>query len=240
MATGQFVLTGDVDWASEHCLRSYIEHAASHGIVPTLFVTHPSAVIEEAAAAGKVHLGIHPNFMPGSTHGASPEQILDYVFDLVPQPVAARSHCFFDNSHVAAALARRGITVDSNICCHMQPELPVLQHWNGIKRLPVFFEDDVHWERGGEWTFARYQAAFATPGLKILNFHPFMWALNVPDAEFYTAHRAHIPALTGDQAQAMRFRGPGSATFLDDIIRWVRQTGGEFISLPQLCETLQR
>jgi hypothetical protein len=238
MAQARFVLTGDVDWASEHCIESYVDHAAGHGIVPTLFVTHRSAAIDRAAAAGKVHLGIHPNFLPNSTHGATIETILDHVLDLVPEPVAARNHCFADDSHVAAALARRGIAVDSNICCHLQEELPVLDHWNGVKRLPVFFEDDVHWARGGSWAFAAYRKSFASPGLKILNFHPFMWALNVPDEAFYAAHRAHIPTLTRAEAEALRFRGPGSATFLSEIIAWVRQGGGEFVSLPKLCETL--
>lgn len=238
MAQARFVLTGDVDWASEHCIQSYIDHAAGRGIVPTLFVTHGSAAIERAAAEGKVHLGIHPNFLAGSSHGATTDAVLDHVLDLVPRPVASRSHCFVDGSEIAAALARRGITVDSNLCCHLQPDLPVLNHWNGVKRLPIFFEDDVHWEQGGSWAFADYRAAFATPGLKILNFHPFMWTLNAPDAEFHAAHRTHIPTLTADQAQAMRYRGPGSATFLDEIIEWVRQSGGEFVSLPQLCESL--
>jgi hypothetical protein len=236
MTKARFVLTGDVDWASEHCIERYIDHATSHGIVPTLFVTHRSAAIERAAAAGKVDLGIHPNFLAGSSHGATTEAILDHVFELVPEPVASRSHCFSDDSHVAAALARRGITIDSNICCHLQEGLPTLNHWNGVKRLPVFFEDDVHWAQGRDWTFADYRAAFASPGLKILNFHPFLWTLNVPDAAFYAAHRSHIPTLTGAQADALRHRGPGSATFLDDIIGWVRETGGEFVSLPQLCE----
>jgi hypothetical protein len=238
MAQARFVLTGDVDWASEHCIQSYIDHAACHGIVPTLFVTHRSAAIERAAAAGKVHLGIHPNFLAGSTHGTTTEEILDHVLDLVPEPVASRSHCFSDDSHVAQALARRGIAVDSNICCHLQAGLPVLNHWNGVKRLPVFFEDDAHWEQGGTWAFADHRAVFASPGLKILNFHPFLWTLNVPDAEFYAAHRSRIPTLTEDEADALRHRGPGSATFLDEIIQWVRETGGEFVSLPQLCETL--
>jgi hypothetical protein len=102
----------------------------------------------------------------------------------------------------------------------------------------VFFEDDVHWAQGRNWAFADYRAAFASPGLKILNFHPFMWTLNVPNAEYYAAHRSHIPTLTQAEAGAMRHCGPGSATFLDEIIRWVRETGGEFVSLPILCETL--
>lgn len=238
MAQARFVLTGDVDWASEHCIQSYVDHAASHDIVPTLFVTHRSAAIERAVAAGRVHLGIHPNFLPGSTHGTTVDEVLDHVLDLVPDPVASRSHCFFDGSPVAHAMVRRGIGVDSNICCHLQEGLPVLNHWNGVKRLPVFFEDDVHWAQGRGWTFADHRAAFASPGLKILNFHPFMWALNMPDAEFYAAHRAHITTLTGSEAVALRHAGRGSATFLDEIIAWVRGTGGVFVSLPELCASL--
>ncbi|HEX8058854.1 MAG TPA: hypothetical protein VF481_19445 [Novosphingobium sp.] len=238
MAEARFVLTGDVDWASEHCIERYVDHMAAHRIVPTLFVTHRSPAIERAAAAGRVHLGIHPNFLKGSSHGTSIEEILDFVFDLVPHPVASRSHCFADDSHASAALARRGITVDSNLCCHLQEGLPVLNHWNGVKRLPVFFEDDVHWGQGGAWAFADYREAFASPGLKILNFHPFMWTLNAPDEAFYTAHRAHIPTLSEAEADAKRHQGAGSATFLDEIIAWVRAGGGEFVSLPQLCETL--
>ncbi|RXR30399.1 hypothetical protein [Sphingobium fluviale] len=237
MSDGRFVLTADVDWASEYSIRSFIDYTVSNDIVPTLFVTHQSAVIEDAAAAGEIDLGIHPNFMPGSTHGATVDQVLDHVFDLVPDPVASRSHCFFDNSAVSLALAQRGIAIDSNICCHLQEGLPVLQHWNGVKRLPVFFEDDVHWTRGGGWSFADHQPAFESPGLKILNFHPFMWALNVPDAEFYEKNRAHITTLAPEIANVLRFSGQGSATFLENIIQWVRQTGGRFVSLRELCET---
>lgn len=236
MSEGRFVLTADVDWASEHCIQRYIDYAASHDIVPTLFVTHRSPVIERAAAAGKIDVGIHPNFMAGSSHGATIDEVLDYVFDLVPHPVASRSHCFFDNTAVSTELARRGISIDSNLCCHLQEELPILRHWNGVKRLPVFFEDDVHWTQGGGWSFEDYRAAFESPGLKILNFHPFMWTLNVPDAEFYAAHRSRITTLEPQTAMEIRFRGNGSATFLDEIILWVRATGGKFVSLREVCE----
>jgi hypothetical protein len=237
----RFVLTGDVDWASDYCIETYVDHAASHGIVPTLFVTHRSAAIERLAADGRVHLGIHPNFLPGSSHGTTTEGVLDFVFDLVPHPVASRSHCFADSSAIAESLARRGVTIDSNICCHLQEGLPVLRHWNGVARLPVFFEDDTHWAHdGNDWNFARYARVFASPGLKILNFHPFLWALNTPDADFYAVNKGHIPTLTADQAASLRYRGPGSATFLDDIIAWVKEAGGAFVSLPELCAAESR
>ena len=190
---GAFVLTADVDWASEDCLEAYVAMAVERGIKPTLFVTHRSAVIERAAADGLVELGIHPNFLTGTTHGATIDAIFAHVLDLVPTPVASRCHAFFDNSHVAMAAARHGITVDSNLLCHMQGGLRGLRHWNGVLRLPVFFEDDCHWHRGASWHFDDHVAAFASSGLKILNFHPFMWALNACSAEFYASHKTLCP-----------------------------------------------
>lgn len=238
MARHRFVLTGDVDWASEYCLDAYVRHMVRRGIVPTLFVTHRSAVLEGLAAAGKVQLGIHPNFGPGSSHGGTVEEVLDHVLALVPEPVASRSHCYVDSSAIAAALARRGIALDSNLCCHLQQGLPALRHWNGVLRLPVFFEDDVHWTTGGHWNFAEYREDFASPGVKVLNFHPFIWALNVPDGQFYAAQRNRIATLAAHEAQALRHRGAGAATFLEAVIDWVRSSGGEFVTLAQLCRNL--
>ncbi|MCW6509531.1 polysaccharide deacetylase WbmS family protein [Lichenifustis flavocetrariae] len=235
-----FVLTGDVDWASDDCIESYVEAAAARGIKPTLFVTHRSAVLERLAQAGLVDLGIHPNFLAGTTHGDTIDGILDHVFDLVPDPIALRCHAFFDNSHVAMAVARRGITVDSNLCCHLQGNLQGLRHWNGVLRLPVFFEDDVHWTSGLDWDFQHHATAFASPGLKILNFHPFMWAMNANSAAFYADNKPFITTLSRAQAVERRYQGRGSASFLTDIIEWVERNGRRFVTLSELASATHR
>ena len=45
-----FVLTTDIDWASEHCVEALISFASARGIVPTAFVTHRSDALAGAAA----------------------------------------------------------------------------------------------------------------------------------------------------------------------------------------------
>ena len=159
---------------------------------------------------------------------------------MVPHPVAMRSHAFFDNSHVAMAAARHGVTVDSNLLCHLQGGLRGLRHWNNVLRLPVFFEDDCHWLNGLSWRFDDHVAAFASPGLKILNIHPFMWALNSHSAEFYAAHKTWIPCVDRDQIAAHRNVGLGCASFLDEVIRWVERSGKRFVSFSDLIPMVQR
>src|SRR5690348_14834767 len=72
-----FVLTSDLDWASEDCIAVFLEIAERFAIKPTIFVTHESPAIRRAAAAGIVELGIHPNFLPGSDHGADAGSVID-------------------------------------------------------------------------------------------------------------------------------------------------------------------
>jgi hypothetical protein len=102
-------------------------------------------------------------------------------------------------------------------------------------RLPVFFEDDVHWDRGLDWRFDKYAADFLSPGLKILNFHPYFVALNVPDAVFYARHKSRIRDLTRDQAAEFRHRGAGAGTFMVDALRAMLAAGHRFVTLDELA-----
>lgn len=235
---GLFVLTSDLDWASEYCVAAFLELARDYGIVPTLFVTHQSEAAAAAARAGRCELGIHPNFLPNSSHGASVDAVIRHVLELVPEPVATRSHAYADSSAIAMALVGHGLRVDSNLCLHLQEELPPLRHWSGLLRLPVFFEDDVHWHQGREWSFAPYRAAFRSDGLKILNFHPFMTALNSPDQAFHEANKRHIPSLDAATAAVIGHRGPGAATFLREALEGILADGGRFVTLGQLARLL--
>ena len=130
---------------------------------------------------------------------------------------------------------RHGITTDSNLVCYLQSGLAPLHHWAGLLRLPVFWEDDVHWARGGSWTFAPYAELFFSSGLKILNFHPFLVALNVPDASFYSLHKRHIPTLTREQAESLRYQGAGCATFLVEMLESILAAGHRFVHLSDLA-----
>lgn len=233
-----FILTADVDWASDPCIDALAAFAHERGITPTLFVTHDSPAIAALQARRRVECGIHPNFLPGSSHGADPGEVIAHMLAIVPKPVAVRNHRYMENSDIAGKLAAAGLRVDSNVCLFLQPDLRPLHHWPGVLRLPCFWEDDVHWERGFDWDFARLRKTFFTPGLKILSVHPFMFALNIPDAAFYARHKHHIPTLHAELARQLRFLGNGPATFLAELIDAVRQEGLAFTTMSDLVADL--
>jgi hypothetical protein len=105
-------------------------------------------------------------------------------------------------------------------------------------RLPCFWEDDVHWERGFCWDFEPLRKAFFAPGLKLLNVHPFMFSLNMPDAAFYARYKHCIPTLDALSAGQLCFPGQGSATFLAEMIDAVRSEGFCFTTVSRLVDDL--
>jgi hypothetical protein len=226
-----FVLTIDQEWSSDFALEGLLAFARERGIVPTLFVTHRSAVAERAAARGEVELGIHPNFLPGSTHGDTVDAVLDHLLSLVPAPVASRSHAFVDGTPIALALAARGLRLDSNLCLQWQPGLVPLRHWAGLLRLPVFFADDVHARLGGDWRLAPLAPRFFAPGLKVLLAHPFLHALNLDTHPRYLALKPSLPGLDPDGAARLRHAGHGAATLLEALVDAVHARGLRFTTL---------
>ncbi|MBA4097836.1 MAG: hypothetical protein C0484_13855 [Rhodospirillum sp.] len=235
MAEPVFCFTSDVDWASEFCIRELRTILDEFQIHPTIFVTHRSEEIERWAGA---ELGIHPNFLPGSSHGSSVQEVIAHVLGLVPSAKSFRSHCFFDNSHVTRALRGRGLQYDSNLCLHLQPGIVPLRHSSGLTRFPVFFEDDVTWENPENWDMDLDQ--FFTPGLKILNFHPFMVAINCPDAAFYQDTRKHIATLDAQSATGLRHDRLGERDFLLRLLGEVKRRKLRFHTLGELFENASR
>jgi hypothetical protein len=234
-----FVLTADVDWASDYCVDTFVAFARERAIIPTLFLTHQRPAIEALNAGGNVELGIHPNFLPGSTHGAAPDEVVAHLLSIVPNAVASRSHRFLDSSEIARCLVTHGVTVDSNVCLFLQAGLAPQHHWSGLLRLPCFWEDDVHWDRGFAWDFGPLREAFLSPGLKILNVHPFMFTLNIPNADFYVRHKPLIRNLDAEAASRLRHSGRGTATFLSELVEAVQTEGFAFNSINEVVSQLQ-
>src|ERR1700741_4382576 len=114
-----FVLTSDLDWASEDCITVFLEIAERFTIKPTIFVTHESPAVRRAAAAGDAELGIHPNFLRGSDHGADAGSVIDTVQALAPQAIAVRAHRYLSSPVISTLLAERGLTIDSNCWRHL-------------------------------------------------------------------------------------------------------------------------
>jgi hypothetical protein len=180
-------------------------------------------------------VGLHPNFLPGSTHGASVEEVIATTRALWPDAVSFRSHCFYDDTRMLRKMAEHGFRYDSNLFAFLQPMLAPLRTVAGTLRLPVFWEDDVHSGVGLPWETGTLREAFQGPGLKIVNVHPIRVALNVPDETFAESHRQLGSAVDVD-ARAEAHRGKGTRTFLAELFAYASSGGRRAVRLHDLYE----
>lgn len=232
-----FCVTGDVDWASDYCVGDFIDLLIHYGVKPTLFATNESPLLKSFISSGKIDFGIHPNFFPNSTQGSDYISIIDNLLSIYEDAKAFRSHAFYDNAYITVEMARRGILYDSNLCLYLQPHIVPLNHAMGLTRFPVFWEDDNHFLRtNGDWNFAAYRCDFFTPGLKILNFHPFNVCVNTPNDAYYRSVRKHSQHLSADSTHRLRHPGKGVRTFLKDFLMVTTAKGYAFYTLNELYQ----
>lgn len=220
LETSPLCFTTDIEWAPDWAIRDLYELADEHGVPLTPFLTHRSDYLDrrlrvrDVVSSGDV--GLHPNFLPGSTHGATVEEVIATTKALWPDAVSFRSHCFYDDTRMLRKMAEHGFRYDSNLFAFLQPMLAPLRTVAETVRLPVFWEDDIHSSVGLPWELSALRAAFESPGLKIVNVHPVRVALNVPDEGFAESHRA-LGSSAHVDARAEAHRGKGTRTFLAEL-----------------------
>ena len=231
-----FVLTADQDWAPEWAMERFLAFAEANELPVHVFVTNRSPALEAASRGPHVTLGAHPNFLSGSSHGSTPEEVVATCRDLVPEASTFRTHTYAESAHTLDLLRKAGFETDSNLCLFLQPGIVPLIHATGLLRLPVFLDDDslLLWDRDGGLDLGPMTGALAAPGLKVLNFHPILFAINCPSSSYYHEHR---DALYGpEQATPEPFGGRGLLRVFEELIIRARSEGGRLSSFPDVAE----
>ena len=189
----QLFLTFDIDWAHDDVLADTIDIVEVAGVAATWFVTHDTPVLQRLRDNPKFELGLHPNFdfllECDDRNGRTAEEVVDRLQQLVPEATSVRSHSLTQSSKLLALFQRKGLSHD---CNHLIPEqvnmeLKPWAMWNGMTRVPYFWEDDV---------CASYQQN--TPvekltmrhGLKVFDFHPIHVFLNTEELSRYERTRS--------------------------------------------------
>jgi hypothetical protein len=227
-----YCVTADVDWASDWCLRDFLQFMETCGIPPTLFATHRSPLIDAFEQANPKQVALHPNFLPGSTHGGSWQSVIQHMCQLFPRAETFRSHSFFDHSLLQARFRELGFQYDSNLCLFLQRGIVPLHLGSGLVRFPVFWEDDSHWIlTGGQWDVETYIDRFQTPGLKILNIHPFFWTANIPNASYYEEVKRYITSVSEQHIKRVRWHGHGVRSFCAELLQRLLNSGARFETL---------
>jgi hypothetical protein len=234
LADPVFVLTADQDWAPEWALEAMLELVAADEIPLHLFVTNESPALRDRLPAS-ASLGIHPNFLPGSSHGSTDDEVIANCLELVPGATSFRCHAHHENSRILFKLADYGLRAGSNPLCFLQPGLLPLIQGTGLLRFPVVLEDDIflHWAQPSLDTTLALRMML-TPGIKVLDFHPSLVALNAPSLDYYTAHRDSLYGC--GRRRCAPYPGRGVATVLAELIHAVKHAGHGFVSFTSLVD----
>ncbi len=140
-------LTLDVDWAPDAVIDHVAELILAQGVKATWFITHWSPAIERLAQhPAHFELGIHPNFLKGSSHGESVADVVAFCRDMLPKARSVRTHSLCMNGEIMAAFCRSAdIGVDSSL---FMPGVETIEPFlfetaaGRLVRVPVYWSDD--------------------------------------------------------------------------------------------------
>jgi hypothetical protein len=219
-------ITFDVDWAPEFAIEICVEKCRRADVKATFFATHPSRVLDALADDPRFEVGVHPNFLSGSTHDITVEEVIGACLEAAPQAKSMRAHGLFQSSNLLAEIHRKfpQISVDCSLFLPFHEHLTSFPLYfygseRPLIRLPFYWEDDVAAATPG---WAWMSVPVLNPGLHIYNFHPVHISLNMASMKSYTALKAALgtrPLWSAVTADILPFRNdaPGSATFLDRL-----------------------
>ena len=188
-------LTVDIDWATDEVIADTVDLIEEAGVSATWFVTHDTPMISRLRDNPRFELGIHPNFnflLAGDPrNGADCAAVIDALLSLVPEARSVRSHSMAQSSVLLNMFAERGLTHDCNTFVPEEAGIALMpwRHWNGMVKVPYFWEDDVRCLSDCASGIAELAQR---PGLKVFDFHPIHVFLNTEVLDRYEAARPHL------------------------------------------------
>jgi Polysaccharide deacetylase len=234
-----YCVTTDVDWASEDAIAYQQRIFDDFDVTATYFVTHASALTESLRREGKIEVGVHPNFLPGSSHGDSFDEVVRTVLSFAPGARCFRSHRYYDASPATETLVEAGILYDSNLMTNLQQGIQPIAHESGLVRFPCFYEDGTHnkWRR--EWDYARHMDDFRRPGIKVLSVHPLVTAFNCTSSGRWAELKSMFTSeqwasLTIDVISSHASDESGPERFVVDMLTDIRSRGAAVMTMEEL------
>lgn len=219
------ILTLDIDWAPDWMVADAAQALSRAGVRATWFATHRSPVLDDLRSERLFEVGVHPNFLPGSSHGDSPAAVMEHVLAMVPGARTVRSHSLFQSErHSQMMVEEFGIRTDCSLLLldapHVSPHrVRFSPSGPWLTRVPHVFQDNMFMFTGQPWSVDL--PSFSTPGLKVFDFHPVHLALNSPAFDSYAALKTcgkPLAKVNREDVARIRHAGAGTATLFSSLI----------------------
>lgn len=220
------LISFDVDWAPDFIIDAVANILIQKNVKATWFITHNSDGIQRLFEHQDIfEIGVHPNFMPGSTQGKSAQEIMTYLMRLAPNAKSVRTHGMFYSAEISRMFSIDfGLKIDSSIFLSGMPNiLPHKVFYNGncFLRMPYFWSDDGEMSIMQSPSFDFNNEKYHKPGMKILDFHPIHIFLNSEKMVNYNLLKSKINIKDCNFEHVENFinNSNGSGSFLKQIIR---------------------
>ncbi len=237
-----FCFTSDIDWASEAVIGAYFQKLPIDLLKLTVFMTHSSDMLSRAYAAKRIQRGIHPNFLPGSSHGDSFREVIKTCMSFAPETICTRSHRAFDVTDTAHMLYNDfHLRCCSNVFTTLAPNISPFFLESKLLQVPIFFEDGSFLYNSLGLSVAPYRKYFTTPGLKVISFHPMNMAFNTPDIAWMrqikdSMSREDFNHISNEMIERHQNREKGIYDVVMEIIHLAQQIQAPILSLQEIYQ----
>lgn len=235
-----FCFTSDIDWASEAVIERYFQQLPMDFLKLTVFVTHKSEVIEREFQAGRLQRGIHPNFLPGSSHGNTFREVIETCLSFAPEATCTRSHRAFDVTDTAHLLHNEyHFKCCSNTITTLTPKITPYWLESKLLQIPVFFEEGSFLYNRLGLSIQPYLKFFTAPGLKVISFHPINMAFNTPEIAWMrqikdSLSREEFNHIDADMIDRRKNRERGAFDLVTEIIDLAQRLQAPVLTLDEI------
>lgn len=223
IAEPTIIVTLDVDWAADWMIEMAAEVLVERGVKATWFITHESPALETLRKEPLFELGWHPNFLPNSSHGETPEAVLTYCQGLVPEARSVRTHSLCQSErHLSLMVEAFNIKNDCSI--YLPVDSAIDAHSVGysesgpkLTRVPHFFQDNMHMYTGKSWDLSR--SMLERTGVLVFCFHPVHIALNSLNMAQYeeTKREMNISTIKKEDLPPIDHSSSGAGKLFRDV-----------------------
>lgn len=253
MKNSVYVFTTDIDFAPEWAIEETIDVFKRLRVPLTTFITHPSEAInkEYGSKEKQRYVGLHPWFS-SILQGKTFFEVMNTMSLLWPPAIGVRTHGFHYTSKIKKTFFKHGLKYDSSPCLFLQPYSTPLRDCSGLTLFPVWWEDDVHISKALPLEMKSIEKELVIPGLKIINMHPILFAMNSADKstifgiQVYQDKEAGkwcktvMSTIDDDKWMDYVYKGIGVQTFITQLIEYLKQNNATIAYLDDVYKSLEQ
>ena len=201
-------LTFDIDWAPDWSIAEVLEILEQYNVKGTFFCTHQTDLNSEILSKGH-NLGIHPNFLPGTTQGHNTESIIEYLLNIAPNAISLRTHALVQSSPLLHEIFSKFPQLKYDLSL-LTPSIPLMRFidwkFDGVafKRIYYQWEDDAcFWDENYAWDNVEVLSPFF-----VMDFHPIHLSLNSCSLAAYHEFKSSLVGVSmmeSSRADAAKF-----------------------------------